>query len=366
MRVYGNGSVQQVDKGSRYKCRRWRLFVKTEDGMRTRRVDGTLREAQAALPGFVAELEAEVACADTFASYADRWQRERKASGELSPNTVERDAGRIEALKRVFGKLALSDLTPATVRTGLIELKNGRNASGKVLSGTTMNGLHTCLGQVLSQAVDDGLIADNPCRVVKRPKRDTKEKDAVGRDGLSEMLDRLDAMQIDGRVMAVYLMATLGLRRGEACGLYWEDVGEDTVTIRRAMREADGSIDKPKTAAGVRELPMPPRLKRKMAEWREASREYGYTGDAVCRAVNGEPLRPQNLWKWWEAHRAELGMEGITLHQLRHSNLTIMARNCRSAFDLQRWAGWSSIEPARIYIHRDDDALRSAASMLDL
>ena len=366
MKVYGQGSIQQVDKVSRYKCRRWRLFVKTEDGMRTRRFDGTLREAQAALAAFVAELEAEVACADTFEAYARKWNRQREKSGDYSVNSTSKDARRITALCRVFGGEALSAISPAVARDGLLDIRNGANASGRVLSGTYMSSLYHCMRSIMQQAADDGLIASNPLDKVKPPRIDTEEKEAIGRERISEMLDRLDGMQIDGRVMAVYLIAALGLRRGEACGLYWEDIGEDSVSIVRAMKEIDGSIDEPKSKAGVRTLPMPARLKAKIAEWRRAYAEYGYEGKAVCCAANGKPLRTQNLYKWWESHKEELGVGDITLHQLRHSNLTIMARNCRSVFDLQYWAGWSSIEPAKVYIHKDDGELRNAASMLDL
>lgn len=366
MRVYGRGSIQQLDKTSRYKCRRWRLFVKTEDGMRTRHVSGSLSDARAALSSFVEELDGEVSCSDTFSAYAARWNDTRAASGEFSVNTVSRDARRIDALCRVFGGMALSDMTAPAVRDGLLRLRNGGSASGKVLSGTYMNGLYTCMNSIMGMAATDGLISSNPLGSIKPPKVDTDEKEAMARDDVSAMLDRLDAMQIDGRVMAVYLIAALGLRRGEACGLYWEDVGDDSVSIRRAMKEADGSIAEPKSRAGVRTLPMPARLKSKIAEWREAYAEYGYTGDTVCCATNGEPLRPQNLYKWWESHKAELGADGMTLHQLRHTNLTMMARNCKSVFDLQYWAGWSSIEPARVYIHKDDSELRKAASMLVL
>ena len=47
----------------------------------------------------------------------------------------------------------------------------------------------------------------------------------------------------------------------------------------------------------------------------------------------------------------------MTLHQIRHSNLSMMARHM-SVFDLQRWAGWSSIEPARVYVHADAESLK--------
>jgi integrase len=51
----------------------------------------------------------------------------------------------------------------------------------------------------------------------------------------------------------------------------------------------------------------------------------------------------------------------MTLHQLRHSNLSMMARHM-SPFDLQRYAGWSSIEPAKVYIHDDLEAVTKAVS----
>lgn len=50
--------------------------------------------------------------------------------------------------------------------------------------------------------------------------------------------------------------------------------------------------------------------------------------------------------------RDGIGFPGIGLHQLRHSNLTRMGRHM-STWDLMRYAGWSSPEPAKIYIHDD-------------
>lgn len=367
MKVYGEGSMQQLVKGvSRYKCRRWRLFVKTEEGMRTRHFNGGVRDARKALEAFVAELQAMTPCADTFGTYARRWIDERAASGDFSPNTVAKDRTRVNVLCREFGGDRLDALTPSRVRSGLLSLRNGGNATGRTLSGSYANGLHTALGAIMAQAVDDGLISSNACDAVRRPKRDTPEKDALDGDGLRNLLDALDALPLDGRVMAVYLMATLGLRRGEACGLYWDDVRDGCVHVCRAMREADGSISDPKTAAGVRSLPMPPRLAEKMAVWRAVAASNGRSCPYVCLSTNGAALRPQNLYKWWMANRAELGADGMTLHQLRHSNLTMMARSCRSVFDLQRWAGWSSIEPAKIYVHDDDAELKRAAMSLEL
>ena len=59
--------------------------------------------------------------------------------------------------------------------------------------------------------------------------------------------------------------------------------------------------------------------------------------------------------------RVEMGYPELTMHQLRHSNLSMMARHM-SPFDLQAYAGWSSIAPAQVYVHRDLDAVRHAVS----
>lgn len=68
------------------------------------------------------------------------------------------------------------------------------------------------------------------------------------------------------RLCCLYHVAlTLGLRLGELLGLQWGDIDwrERTITIRRQIQEVAGKRqqrDKTKTGAGVRTLPIPPRL----------------------------------------------------------------------------------------------------------
>jgi len=166
--------------------------------------------------------------------------------------------------------------------------------------------------------------------------------------------------------MALYLMACLGLRRAEACALRDADVHDGFAYVHQAVKEKDGTVGAPKSAAGVRTLPLSERLQSRIERWREVRRALGF-GDAeyLCCNTQGGLLRPQLLHRWWagdsthEAVRDAIGCHGMTLHQLRHSNLSMMARYM-SPFDLQRYAGWSSIAPARIYIHDDLDSVRSA------
>ena len=49
----------------------------------------------------------------------------------------------------------------------------------------------------------------------------------------------------------------------------------------------------------------------------------------------------------------------IDLHELRHTNFTFIGRHA-SLFDLKHFAGWSTLEPAKRYVHNNQDMLRKA------
>ena len=259
MKVTGS-TIQQLEKDRpRSRCRKWRLWATTEDGRKSRRFDGTWTQAKDALAAFVAELEGIVPNADTFGSYAESWREWRAKSGELSPGTVENDRREVSALRRTAldGK-RMDAIGAADVRDALLWLKSHPARGVGELSNTTMNSIHICLKSIFQQAVDDGRLAANPMARMRAPKPDTREKDALSPDELQMLVMRLGGLPLDGRTMALYLMALLGLRRGEACGLLVDDIDGGLVHVRHAVKERDGSIAEPKSKAGVRTLPMPP------------------------------------------------------------------------------------------------------------
>jgi integrase len=97
---------------------------------------------------------------------------------------------------------------------------------------------------------------------VRPPRVDKSETDTWSADEVARFLrsregDRLDALWV--------LLATTGVRRGEALGLYWSDVDLDDgkVTIRRGLVLAGAkTIESPtKTRAGVRTVMLHPRTR---------------------------------------------------------------------------------------------------------
>ena len=366
MKVTGS-TIQQLEKDRpRSRCRKWRLWATTEQGRRSRRFHGTYTQAQDALRAFVSELEGFVPNSETFGAYAGSWKLWREKSGDYAPGTLANDARNVAALRRTaLDGMRMDAVAPSDCRDALLWLKHhpARATGTGQLSNTTMNKLHTCLHAIFECAYGDGRIASNPMASVKAPKPDTKEKDTMTPEELSAFLDALDCLHMDGRVMALYLMAMLGLRRSEACALLDSDVSDGMCRVHLAVKERNGKVGEPKSDAGRRSLPVPPRLQAKVDAWRAEKPD----GETLACNTQGGVLRPQLLQRWWsgdKSHigaRASLGCDGMTLHQLRHSNLSMMARHL-SPFDLQRYAGWSSIEPARVYIHEDMDSIGRGVS----
>ena len=372
MKILGS-TIQQLEKDkTRSRCRKWRLWVTTEAGRKSRRHAGTYTSAQEALEAFKSELGEIVPNSDTFAAYADSWRLWREKSGDVSPNTVAKDRRNVRALCRTgLSTLRMDEIAPEDCRNALLWLKEHPAHREKELSGTTVRTFYVALNSILQQAEDDGKIAANPLRKVKPPKEDTREKTAISPPEIQLLLNRLDEMPTDAHVMAVYLMLCLGLRRGEALALQDADVRDGFAHVHLAVKEADGTIGEPKSESGKRTLPMPPRLRAKVDEWRAVRKSRGLSdAPTLCCNADGGTMRPQNLYKWWTGcngrksglgARDALGCPGMGLHELRHSNLSMMARHM-SPFDLQRYAGWSSIEPAQVYIHDDLDAVSSAVA----
>lgn len=369
MKITG-ATIEQIDKRRkngakrpRSECRKWRLWVTTDSGRRSKRFTGTYTEASNALESFKNELRDTMPDSESFASYALAWGSYRKKSGNFSPNTIDKDKRNINALLLTdLSKASLNEITPDDCRKALVWLKENPQGNVETLSNTTIRTFHTALNSILNQAEFDGKIKANPMRKVKAPKDDTKERKAITPIELNAVLDELDGTPIDSHVMAVYLILCLGLRRSEALALLDSDLRDGLAYVHQSVKEAKGTIAAPKSRAGVRTLPMPPRLVEKVDEWREIRTALGL-GDAptLCCNANGGVMRPQNFYKWWVANRDSFGCAGLGLHELRHSNLSMMAR-FMSPFDLKNYAGWSSIEPARIYIHDDLESVKRGVS----
>ena len=403
----GKGSIYQLDKGRdgkkpRSKCRKWRLVVSLGKDphcgkyrQKARNFDGTYTQAQRALREFVAQIEGGNLVKRngwTFNGYAKHYVDTRVAAGEIQERTANSLRGTLKALGHRIGEMRLQEVTPEVIEAAYIDLRNGESLSGRPLSGRTLYNINLSAYLMFQDAKEKGIVGENPLDKVPMPKKDTKEKESLSAAAYSSLLAALDPtcrMQC-----AVFLCATLGLRRSESLGLSWGDVdfAEGTVNVH-ASTDDHAELKEPKTEAGYRLLPMPQHLADALMMRKEAvmpslvkyhpelvvivlspdgSKPVGcveldgklYDVDphvAVCCDQDGDRPLPQALSQWWRNHRKKYGLEGWTLHGLRHSFLSLAAAQGVHPSVMMRLAGHKNPNiTMKIYTHVNMESKREA------
>lgn len=121
MRVKSSGVWKRDKDRTNGKCRRWRLWVLTEEeGRKTRCFDGTHSMAKRALSDFERELGAVIPNDDTFIAYAKARAKARAASGDLSPNTIDKERRNVRALERApIAHMRMDEIKPADCRESM-------------------------------------------------------------------------------------------------------------------------------------------------------------------------------------------------------------------------------------------------------
>ena len=347
------GTVVPLEDKPKSRCRKWELRVNLprqgkKYPKRTRRFEGTWTQAQAALREFIAEVESETAKPDgraLFSDYADAWHARRVELGMLSKRTLERESAPLAALKMHLGDKRLCEVTHRDIEDCYSALMSGDNPSGKPYAPWTVATAHQKLCAMLNSAVRDGTLPASPADKVRRPRVPEKEKRVPTTAEVDAMLDAMDFS--DPRNVMVLLCAECGLRRSEALMVSPADFDGSRVHVSKAA-EDDGT-PKPTKNVMVREVPAPPRTKAVLGS---------LEGDGpICR------MKPHSLSVWWAKTAKSHGMEGVTLHALRHAYATRLAEAGVHPKVMMSLGGWRTIEVCMsIYTHVHSSALDDAVS----
>ncbi|NLH69113.1 MAG: site-specific integrase [Brooklawnia sp.] len=290
-----------------------------------------------------------VASVLTLRVYADRVLDERSTRNRnpLRPSTRDfYDKCLRLVILPVLGDVPVAALTPAMIRQWHSDL----NPATPTQNGNAYN----LLSSILKDAVDEGLLGSNPCRLKGAG------KPAPARAGVALTLEQLAAYlaALPERYKLLLSIAALGaLRSGEARALRRCDVDLKTgvVHVRQGVtrvREGKGwrwHIGPPKTSAGVRDVYLPTAL---LPDLRVllAALPAGRSDELLFKATNGDPLNGSVIR---DAHKTALAAAGlpadIQLHDLRRTALTLASEGGATTAELQRMAGHTTPNMAMHY-----------------
>ena len=220
------------------------------------------------------------------------------------------------------------------------------------LGTLTMRRIHNTLSGALKSAVKAGLIPRSPAPDAELPKAIQPKVKVRNAEQLGAFLDAIEGQRL---YPLYHLAAFAGMRRGELCGISWDDVDLDAGRIivrwqitdkrywkaRAAEREGKPGRyrSKPKTRAGEdRVVDIDAISVTVLRAWRERqAAERGDWGSAYVDPVdeqgdpyhlvftreNGAPLDPGQTYGNFVRLVHEAGLSHLKLHGLRHINISL-------------------------------------------
>ena len=117
-----------------------------------------------------------------------------------------------------------------------------------------------------------------------------------------------------------YTELTTGLRRGEICGLMWQDFDEKAGTLKilrsvNVPKAGELEIGETKTSQGRRTIRLPPSTVQRLKERKQHAISQWIFPEPL---VPEKPVRPSAAYYWMKRILREAGLPEIRFHDLRH------------------------------------------------
>lgn len=251
-----------------------------------------------------------------------------------------------------LGAVRLAALTGPSVQKYI----NDRNAAG--LEPKVVGWAVRLLKQTISFAMAHGAVAQNVIHATqpRLPKVEEPEIEIPTKEEIRKVI-----AGSEGKQRAVICMAVFaGMRMGEIRALRWPNVDFETGVIRvRECLDRWNAPKKPKSKAGLRDIPMAGALRDILAAWRVVQRDneggfvfttrlggpYSYDGMHAlwCSALNRVGLTDRsnpNLKGIYKSY----GLPLYHFHALRHVCASLWIEQGVQPKQLQTWIGHKSIQ----------------------
>jgi integrase len=300
---------------------------KWKGGFRTRKAaEAALRELSASVDaGRFVERSTK-----TVGEYLDEWIDVVRP--RLRPTTWNSYRQSVAHIKGRIGAVPLQSLAPLEVENLYKQLLATRGRNGRLLSPKTVRGIHVVLRKALADAERLGLVVRNAAAAAKPPVPAKYEHTTWTAEQLARFLDSIQGERL---AAAFVLLATTGMRRGEALGLRWGDVDlavgrlsivQTITTVRDKM-----VMSPPKTARSRRSVSLDSVTVAALRDHRRRQNEerlrvgeaWSNTSDLVFTNEVGEPVHPSAFSYSFESFVRHSGVPKIRLHDLRHTYATV-------------------------------------------
>ena len=153
-----------------------------------------------------------------------------------------------------------------------------------------------------------------------------------------------------------------GLRRGECCGLQWEDINDNVLRVARSIN-AENEETKGKTKNAQRPMYLSPMMLSVLAEQKEATTKAGVISPWIFPEPDGGRMNPSHISNSWAVYRRQHGLS-CGIHELRHTMISLVSPSVPDAL-LKPIVGHSEKMDTDVYRHRVEGQAEEAADLID-
>lgn len=323
-------------------------------GRNKRRAEAALQQALTEWRDRIVEDQPDI----FFSDYLTTWLSDIKNT--VQPTTYSNYRIVVDGVIRPYFAergIRLQNLSPRHIQD-FYTLKMERDG----VSPNTIRHYHSYINSALKHAIDMEMIKVNPAERVKLPKKVKYRAVAHDASSIGKLIEGSKGTRLEAPIR---IGALFGTRRGEILGVKWRDIDLDKkrLYIGSVIAKADQEYYKQtsKNETSIRWFPLSDddveffinlKNKQKANRARYGDRYNTEDKDFVCVDEYGNRLKLDYLTRNIPKLAIKLGLDRIKLHELRHSNISLLLASGASINEVQEWAGHSSASTtANIYGH---------------
>lgn len=268
-----------------------------------------------------------------------------------------------------IGNKPVGKIKPLEIQDFLNETSN--------LSASYIKKIYSLVCQIFKYAYKNGMTPRDYTVDLERPKG---KKGVTGRSLTEREREALLAVLPSHRGnLFCKLMLYCGLRPGEVSALIWKDIDfKNAIIDINKARKRDGSVGEPKSADGIRKVPIPNIF---LPELKENAKEPFYL---VCPQTNGNPHTQTSIRTMWNNVKREMNIfmgcrvvrnqlvpplplnEDFKIYYLRHTYCTDLEKKGVPINIARQLMGHSDISiTSKIYTHASVESLTIARDLIN-
>lgn len=244
----------------------------------------------------------------------------------------------------------------------------------------TLHKIKRTLRAILATAKKQCIIADNYASAdyINFPKKPQREIEYMDDNDAKLFYAAAEAYPDIKVKTAVEILLLTGIRRGELCGLEWDDIdfNDETIMINRSVVTLKGSAPitkEPKTRSSNRVIGISSHLLQILREYKAWYEQYREDlGDKWINSNRlfikefGDPVYPSSVEFWVDKVCAAAGLPHRSVHSLRHTNITMQIAAGVPLVTVAGRAGHARTSTTTdIYSHFLKSSDKSAAKILE-